>query len=69
MEFQLEGEEYIELQNLLKISGLCPTGGNAKIAITGGDVLVDGVSETRRSKKIRSGQIVSFDGHEIRVIA
>lgn len=69
MEFKLEGHENIELQSLLKVSGLCDTGGAAKIAIKTNLVTVDGVVETRRSKKIVAGQIVSFKDKQIKVVA
>lgn len=69
MEFQLEGEEFILLQSLLKASGLCDTGGDAKISITSGKVSVDGVVETRRGKKIRAGQSVSYQGKSVKVLA
>lgn len=69
MEFKLDGEEFILLQSLLKVGGLCDTGGAAKIAITEGQVTVDGTVETRRGKKIRDGQVVSFGGKTIRVVA
>ncbi len=69
MEFKLDGEEFITLQSLLKAGGLSDTGGAAKIAITTGQVQVDGETETRRGKKIRPGQVVSFAGKEIRVVA
>lgn len=69
MEFKLEGEEFITLQSLLKASGLSDSGGAAKVAITSGQVLVDGETEIRRGKKIRSGQKVSYAGKEIKVLA
>lgn len=69
MEFKLEGEEFILLQALLKVSGLCDTGGAAKEAITGGEVKVDGEPELRRGKKIRAGQVVSYAGQEVKVLA
>jgi ribosome-associated protein len=69
MEFKLEGEEFIPLQSLLKASGLVGSGGAAKVAIVGGLVKVDGASETRRGKKIRAGQVVFFEGNEVKVIA
>lgn len=69
MEFKLEGEEFILLQALLKASGLLSSGGAAKAEIVGGAVKVDGEVETRRGKKIRAGQVVSFDGQDIKVIA
>lgn len=68
MEFKIEGEEFITLQSLLKATGLCGTGGEAKHAIVEGQVLVDGEVEIRRGKKIRAGQVVSFGGQEIRVV-
>ena len=68
MEFKLEGEEFITLQNLLKVAGLCNTGGAAKTAIQGEQVQVDGQMENRRGRKIRAGQKVSFSGTEITVV-
>jgi len=59
--------DYIELNKLLKASGLCDSGGMAKSVITGGQVLVDGSVEYRVRCKIRKGQTVSFHGRRIRV--
>ena len=67
MEIKLDGEEFILLQSLLKLGGLCDTGGDAKNAIKDGQVTVDGEIETRRGKKIRAGQVVSFDGKTLTV--
>ncbi len=67
MEFELEGQEFITLQALLKFSGLCETGGHAKGAIKEGEVLVDGEVETRRGKKTRNGQVITFEGTQIKV--
>ena len=69
MEFNLEGEEFIPLQALLKVVGVFDTGGEAKVAITSGQVKVDGKVEVQRGKKIRAGQVVSVAGQEIRVLA
>jgi ribosome-associated protein len=68
-EFKLEGTEFIELNNLLKIKGLCPSGGMAKAVIAEGLVTVDGNVELRKRRKIRAGQVVQFDGHAIIVQA
>jgi ribosome-associated protein len=68
MDFKLDGEEFILLQALLKASGLCDSGGEAKSAIVDGQVLVDGEVETRRGKKIRDGQIVTFNGQDVKVL-
>lgn len=64
-EFKLEGSEYIELTDLLKITGLLGSGGMAKTAIAKGLVMVDGHPELRRRCKIRTGQIVEYEGRPI----
>src|SRR6056297_3271386 len=64
-EFSLAGREFIELHNLLKVTGLCPSGGQAKALIAEGLVRVDGQVELRKRCKIRSGQVVHFDGREV----
>lgn len=68
MEFKLEGEEFILLQSLIKASGLCDTGGEAKHIINDGLVKVDDAVETRRGKKIQAGQKVSYNGKTIQVV-
>lgn len=67
--FSLEMLEtgYIELVKLLKATGLCSSGGNAKIAISEGKVRVDGLVELRKGRKIRRGQKVEFKGSTIEV--
>lgn len=65
-EFDLEGHAFIALNNLLKASGLCPSGGMAKMMIAEGLVSVDGRVELRKRCKIRPGQVVEFDGRKIR---
>ncbi len=67
-EFKLAGQEYIELNNLLKIMGLIDSGGMAKTVIAEGRVKVDGTIELRRRCKIRTGQKVEFEGRTIVVI-
>lgn len=53
--------EYIELQQLLKILNLISSGGQAKQFLNEYDVLVDGVKETRRGRKIYNGMKVKVD--------
>lgn len=65
MEFELNGQEYIELNRLLKNLSLVGTGGEAKIRITEGEILVNGDVETQVRKKLRSGDVVDFNGMEI----
>ncbi|HEX8949330.1 MAG TPA: RNA-binding S4 domain-containing protein [Dissulfurispiraceae bacterium] len=64
-EFKLKNSEFIELHRLLKITGLCESGGMAKAVIAEGLVKVDGVVETRKRCKIRSGQTVGIEGQKI----
>jgi ribosome-associated protein len=66
--FYLEDKNLIELHDLLKVMGLCDSGGMAKTAIAAGDVKVDGNVELRKRCKIRSGQYVEFQGRRINVI-
>lgn len=51
--------EYIELNRLLKVVGLCDSGGAGKALVATGEVSVDGVPETRKTAKIRAGRVVS----------
>jgi ribosome-associated protein len=67
LEFQLQGNEYIELNKLLKLAGLCDSGGMAKTEIAAGRVTIDGSVELRRRCKIRTGQTVAYGGHAIAV--
>jgi ribosome-associated protein len=62
-EFELRGSEFIELVKLLKILGWVETGGEAKIRITGGEVLLNGEVEWQKRKKIRTGDKVQMAGH------
>jgi ribosome-associated protein len=66
-EFELRGE-YIELNQLLKLVGLCDTGGQGKLLVAEGLVQVDGAVELRKTCKIRAGQVVHCEGMEIRVV-
>ena len=62
MDFHIDGE-FIQLDKLLKASGLVGTGGEAKLLVQDGHVLVDGEVETRRGCKLRAGQCVELDGN------
>ncbi len=66
--FELEGSEFIELAQVLKIMGLVETGGHAKIVIQDGHVLVNGKVDTRRRAKLRSGDIVELEGQIIEIV-
>ena len=56
-EFTLQAE-FIRLDDLLKLNGCVETGGQAKILIQSGGVLVDGEVCTMRGKKLRGGEVV-----------
>ncbi len=66
--FPLQGE-FIELNVLLKLLALAPSGGAAKALIAGGDVSVDGTAETRIRRKLRAGNVVSAAGAEVLIVA
>jgi ribosome-associated protein len=68
VEFQLDGE-YVELNQLLKLAGLCDSGGAGKMIVASGDVKVDGQVELRKTAKIRDGQVVSLGQVRIKVSA
>jgi ribosome-associated protein len=65
IEFELTGNDYIELNNLLKATGLCESGGIAKLLIADGLVMVDGEVELRKRCKIRAGQTVEMNCQQI----
>ena len=60
--------EYIKLDSFLKYAEAVSTGGEAKIMISEGQVLVNGEIATQRGKKLRAGDTVSFDGSSWRII-
>lgn len=64
--FGLDGE-YVQLNQLLKLVGLCGSGGIGKQIVASGEVSVDGVRELRKTAKIRAGQVVRVGDVEIRV--
>jgi len=66
LEFTLTGE-YVELHQLLKLSGLADSGGAGKALVAMGLVQVDGQSESRKTAKIRAGQRVKIDDTTITV--
>jgi len=66
--FQLQGD-FIELNVLLKLLALAPSGGAAKALIGAGAVRVDGEVEARVRRKLRAGDVVRVGDAEIRIVA
>jgi ribosome-associated protein len=62
-------EEPIELYKILKFDNRVQSGGEAKFVIAEGLVRVNGEVETRKRKKIFSGDVVEFQAEKIRIIA
>lgn len=60
-------EEYIKLGQALKAAGLVDSGAEAKTAVLDGLVKVNGETDTRRGKKLYAGDIVEFDGEQIKI--
>ena len=60
-------KEPIELCKILKFESMVSSGGEAKSVIAEGQVLVNGKIETRKRKKIVSGDIVEFGKEKIRI--
>lgn len=59
--------EPVELYKILKFEGLVTTGGEAKLLIGDGQVTVNGEIETRRRRKIVSGDVIEFRGDQLEV--
>lgn len=68
MDFQIKSE-FIELDNLLKATGLAASGAQARQCILDGLVKVNGQVETRIRRKLRAGDKVEVGGQEINIIA
>ena len=61
-------DEFIKLGQALKACGLVETGVDAKIAIQNGLVKVNGEVEIQRGKKLYDGDLVDFQGEEIKIV-
>ncbi|MGO4223397.1 RNA-binding S4 domain-containing protein [Lysobacter sp. TAF61] len=67
IEFELD-RDHVELNQLLKLVGLCDSGGAGKAIVASGAVSVDGAVELRKTCKIHAGQVVTIDDVEISVV-
>jgi ribosome-associated protein len=68
LEFSLKSE-FVELNQLLKLNGLCDSGGAGKMLVASGAVSVDGHVELRKTCKIRAGQVVAVGDVVIHCVA
>jgi ribosome-associated protein len=68
IDFQLT-RDYVELNQLLKLAGVCDSGGAGKALVAAGNVQVDGQPESRKTAKIRAGQVVTCGDVHIVVAA
>jgi len=64
--FELKGQPFITLNNLLKVLGLVETGGEANLRIADGEVKVNDVLETQKRKKLRVGDRIAFQ--KVRIV-
>ncbi len=60
-------DDFIKLGQAIKAAGLVESGVEAKIVIQDGQVMVNGEVETQRGKKLVGGEIISFDGEEVKI--
>lgn len=60
-------DEFIKLGQVIKLAGFVESGLDAKIEIQEGNVLVNGEVECRRGKKIYAGDVIEFNGQQIKV--
>ncbi len=67
IEFKLRGE-FVELNQLLKLTGVCDSGGAGKALVAEGVVSVDGKVELRKTCKIHAGSVVTLGDVRIQVV-
>ncbi|MDO4679589.1 MAG: RNA-binding S4 domain-containing protein [Eubacteriales bacterium] len=61
-------DEFIKLGQALKLAGVVEDGVEAKYVIADGLVKVNGEVDVRRGRKVYEGDVISYDGNEIKVI-
>ncbi len=60
-------DDFIKLGQALKAAGLVESGVDAKFAIQDGQVKVNGHTEIQRGKKLYDGDVVEFEGNQIKI--
>nr|CAA6803200.1 MAG: FIG002958: hypothetical protein [uncultured Thiotrichaceae bacterium] len=61
-------KEPVELYKILKFEGIVASGGEAKMVIDNGQVLVNGAVEKQRRKKIVSGDVIEFMDEKLKIV-
>lgn len=61
-------DDFIKLGQALKLANVVSDGVEAKIVINEGQVKVNNETDTRRGRKVYEGDVISFDGNEIKVV-
>ncbi|MDY0282122.1 MAG: RNA-binding S4 domain-containing protein [Salinivirgaceae bacterium] len=67
--FELQGYDHIQLNQLLKLLNLVESGGEANQVITAGEVLVNGIKELQKRKKLYPGDKILYEGETIEIVA
>lgn len=60
-------DDFIKLGQAMKLAGLVQSGVDAKMEIQEGCVKVNGEIEYQRGKKIHPGDIIEFEGQQVKV--
>ena len=68
MEINKSKDEFIKLGQALKAANLVEDGVDAKYVIQDGLVKVNGETDTRRGRKLYDGDLVTYDGQEIKIV-
>ena len=63
-----EEDEFIKLGQALKKGGLVDSGVEAKVVIQDGQIKLNGQVEVQRGKKLHDGDIVSYNGEELKIV-
>lgn len=61
-------DEFIKLGQALKLAGLVSNGVDAKIVIQDREVKLNGEVETRRGKKVYNGDVIEFNGSQVKIV-
>ena len=60
-------DEFIRLEQAMKLSGEFGTGSDAKYAVKDGEVRVNGEVELRRGRKLRPGDVFTVGGNDYKI--